>query len=72
MPSHPPLQPSAAYEHAHLIARDLLDDLRRQLDLTANPDDPNLRWRHVRTMNRINAQLSDIAEVVDTLNLRTR
>lgn len=72
MPAKPQLEPSPAYENAHLIARDLLGDIRRQLDLTVKPDDPNLRWHHARTMNRINAQLSDVADALDTLNNRDR
>lgn len=72
MPAAQELQPASAYENAHLIARDLLDDIRRQLDQAVQPDDPNLRWRHARAMNRINAQLSDVADALDTLNNRTR
>ncbi len=66
------LQPVSVYENAHLIARDLLNDICRQLDRAIEPDDRNLRWSHARAMNRINAQLSDIADALDTMNLRIR
>lgn len=66
------LDPGAAYEHAHLIARDLLDDIRGQLDETMRPDNGNVRWTHARAMNQINARLSDIAAMVDELNRRNR
>lgn len=69
---HPALDPTAAYEHAHLIARDLLDDLREELDGMMKPDAPNIRWRHARAMNQINAKLSDVAEMVDEFNSRIR
>jgi hypothetical protein len=68
----PALEPNYAYEHAHLIARDLLDDLRRQLDEMVKPDSESVRWRHARTMNQVNARLSDVAELVDQLNVRNR
>ena len=67
-----PLQPAAAYEHAHLIARYLLADLANQLDEAMRPDDRNLRWRHVHAMNRLNAVLSEATEAVDQLNNRNR
>jgi len=70
--SRPALEPNAAYEHAHLIARDLLDDLRQQLDEMAKPDSDNIGWRHARTMNQVNAKLSEVAEMVDELNARNR
>jgi hypothetical protein len=66
------IEPAPAYENSHLITRDLLADLNRQLDSAIKPDDPNLRWHHVRTMSRINALLSDVADAVDQLNVRNR
>ena len=66
------LRPAAAYEHAHLIARDLVADIAGQLDEAMRPDDRNLRWRHAHAMNRINALLSQAAEAVDELNNRNR
>lgn len=73
MPQTPmPLEPAAAYEHAHLIACDLLVDLLRQLDDAVRPDDRNLRWRHVHAMIRLNAMLSEASEAVDALNNRNR
>ena len=72
MTTSPRIEPAPAYESAHLIARDLLADIRRQLEEAIRPDDANVRWHHARAMNRINAQLSDIADALDTLNNRVR
>lgn len=66
------LDPAPAYESAHLIARDLLNDIRRQLEEAIRPDDANVRWHHARAMNRVNAQLSDIADALDAFNNRIR
>ena len=62
------LEAAPAYEHAHLIARDLLADIRRMLDQAITPDDAALAWQHARAMNRVNAQLSDVADALDSLN----
>lgn len=67
-----PLQPAAAYEHAHLIVRDMLADLLRQHDDAMRPEDRNPRWRHVHAINRLNATLSEASEAVDALNSRNR
>lgn len=68
----PPLEPSAAYEHAHSIAQDLLADIRQQLDAMLKPDDVHLRWRHVHAFNQINARLSEVATMIDEVNNRSR
>ena len=72
MPKTPALEPSPAYEHAHLIARDLLDNIGSQLGRVIRPDDPKLQWRHVHAMNQINALLSEITDAIDALNSRDR
>jgi len=68
----PQIEAAPAYENAHLISRDLLADISAQLDSAIRPDDPNLRWQHLRKMNRINTLLSDIADQLDDLNGRRR
>lgn len=68
----PALHPAAAYENAHQIARDLLQDLHAQLDAMLRPDDANLRWRNVRLMNQLNATLSEAADIADNINMRNR
>ena len=68
----PQLEPNATYETTHLIARDLLADIAAQLSDSVLPDDPRIRWQHVRMMNRLNALLSEVADQVDALNGRNR
>ena len=66
---HPPaLKPGPAYEHAHLIACDLLQQIERQLDRMIRPDANEVRWSHLRAMNLVNAQLSEVATLIDETN----
>ena len=66
-----PIEPAAAYDNAHQISRDLLQHIELQLDRMIRPENKALRWTHVRAMNLINAQLSDVAALVDeTSNTR--
>ena len=66
---HPkPIQPAPAYENAHQISRDLLQHIELQLDRMIRPDNKALRWTHVRALNLVNAQLSEVAELVDETN----
>jgi len=66
---HPPaLDPGPAYEHAHLIARDLIQHIERQLDRMIRPDSNDVRWSHLRALNLINAQLSEVATLIDETN----
>jgi hypothetical protein len=64
----PALDPSSAYEHAHLIARDLIQHIERQLDRMIRPDSNDVRWSHLRALNLINAQLSEVAMLIDETN----
>ena len=64
----PALEPSPAYEHAHLIARDLITHIERQLDRMIRPESKDVRWFHLRAMNLINAQLSEVATAIDETN----
>ncbi|MBB3205085.1 hypothetical protein FHS27_000852 [Rhodopirellula rubra] len=63
-----PIQPAPAYENAHQIARDLLQHIELQLDRMIRPDNKALRWTHVRALNLVNAQLSEVAALVDETN----
>jgi len=63
-----PIEPAAAYENGHQIARDLLRHVELQLDRMQRPDSKDLRWHHVRAVNLINAQLSEVATLLDETN----
>lgn len=63
-----PVEPTAAYDNAHQIARDLLQHIELQLDRMIRPDNKALRWSHVRALNLVNAQLSEVAALVDEAN----
>ena len=60
-----PIEPAPAYENGHQIARDLLQHIELQLDRMVRPDNKSLRWTHVRAINLINAQLSEVAALLD-------
>ncbi len=64
--------PNPAYEHAHLISRDLLDDIQAQLAAMLHPDHKSICWKHVHTMNAINAKLSEVAATIDQVNNHNR
>ena len=63
-----PVEPAAAYDNAHQISRDLLQHIELQLDRMIRPDNKALRWTHVRALNLVNAQLSEVAALVDETN----
>lgn len=63
-----PIEPAPAYENGHQIARDLLRHIELQLDRIQRPDSKELRWHHVRAVNLINAQLSEVATLLDETN----
>ncbi|KAA5541502.1 hypothetical protein FYK55_18260 [Roseiconus nitratireducens] len=63
-----PIEPAAAYDNAHQISRDLLQHIELQLDRMIPPDNKALRWTHVWALNLINAQLSEVAALVDETN----
>jgi hypothetical protein len=68
----PTLEPAAPYENLHLVARDYIDRLRQSLDVLQQPDDPNLRWRNVHTMAKVNARLAQAGELLDKINATTK
>ena len=59
------IEPAPAYENGHQIPRDLLQHIELQLDRMVRPDNKSLRWTHVRAINLINAQLSEVAALLD-------
>ena len=63
-----PVEPAAAYDNAHQISRDLLQHIELQIDRMIRPDNKSLRWTHVRALNLVNAQLSEVAALVDETN----
>ncbi len=63
-----PIEPAPAYENGHQIAHDLLRHIELQLDRMVRPDSQDLRWHHVRAINLINAQFSEVATLLDETN----
>jgi|SRR6056297_168187 len=63
-----PIEPAPAYENGHQIACDLLQHIELQLDRMVRPNNKSLRWAHVRAINLINAQLSEVAALLDETN----
>jgi hypothetical protein len=63
-----PIEPAPAYENGQQIARDLLRHIELQLDRMMRPDCKDLRWAHVRAVNLINAQLAEVAALLDETN----
>ena len=60
-PRKPKLNAEAAYENAHLIARDLLDrigELLQDMPAPGNDDHP-IHWGHVGDIQHVNALLLD-------------
>lgn len=58
----PNLKAEAAYENAHLVARDLLARIAELLqDLPApGQDDHPIHWAHVGDLNHVNTRLSEV------------
>ena len=58
----PRLEADAAYENAHLVARDLVDCLRELLDDMPAPgnDASPIDWGHVGNINHVNDLLSQV------------
>lgn len=58
----PRLEADAAYENAHLVARDLLDHVRELLDDRPAPGNPEtlIDWGHVGDISHVNELLSQI------------
>ena len=57
----PRLEAEAAYENAHLIARDLLNRIEEQLgDQPAPGGETKIDWGHVGSIGHVNELLSEI------------
>lgn len=61
----PKLTADAAYENAHLVARDLLDRIEELLNDCPAPDTEGLNWGHVGDITEINHRLSTIVRFLD-------
>ncbi len=61
------LEAEAAYENAHLVARDLLQRIDELLhDLPAPGDDEHpIRWTHVGEITHVAAQLAGVVEFLE-------
>ena len=61
------LEAEAAYENAHLVARDLLQRIDELLhDLPAPGDDEHpIRWTHVGAVTHVAAQLAGVVEFLE-------
>ena len=66
----PKLKAEAAYENAHFVAQDQLEQIRGLLfDLPAPGDEEQpINWAHVGSVNEVNRQLSEIIAFLDGTN----
>lgn len=63
----PKLNAEAAYENAHLVARDLMQRIGELLaDLPApHNEEYAVHWGHVGSLNEVNSRLSAVAAFLD-------
>lgn len=61
----PKLTADAAYENAHLVARDLLDRILKLLHDCPAPDTEGINWGHVGDITEVNHRLSTIVKFLD-------
>jgi hypothetical protein len=63
----PKLQAEAAYENAHLVARDLLDRIGELLqDMPAPGDEEHpIHWAHVGDITEINSRLASVVAFIE-------
>lgn len=64
----PKLTANAAYENAHLVARDLLERIEEILNDKPAPDTEGLNWGHVGDITEINHRLSEVVKFLDGSN----
>jgi hypothetical protein len=66
----PNLNAEAAYENAHLVAKDLLERVEERLfDMPAPGNDEHpIHWGHVEDINHVNGQLSELIAFLDGSN----
>ena len=65
--SKPRLNAEAAYENAHLVARDLLDRIHELLHDMPAPgnDDHPIHWGHVGDIHQVNTLLLQVVTFLD-------
>lgn len=65
MSAKPPIDATAAYEHAHIVATGLLEQIKWLLDRMPKPDDKQTRvinWAHVGDVCKVNGDLTEIIQ----------
>ena len=55
-----------AYENAHLVASDLVIRLQEALHSMLTPDSSKLHWGHVGTVSKVNADLAELIQFVES------
>ena len=65
--ARPKLHADAAYENAHLVARDLVDRIRELLQEMPTPDgeDGVVTWTHVGDITEINSRLMAVVSFLE-------
>ena len=63
----PRLEAEPAYEHAHLVARDLLERIEELLQDMPAPgvEEHPINWGHVGEINEVNQRLSSVVAFLD-------
>jgi hypothetical protein len=63
----PKLEAEAAYENAHLVARDLVDRIRELLhDMPAPGDEEHpIHWAHVGDITEVNSRLAALVAFLE-------
>ena len=65
----PKLEAEPAYEHAHLVARDLLERIEELLQDMPAPgvEEHPINWGHVGEINEINRHLSEVVAFLESV-----
>jgi len=58
----PKLTADATYENLQLVARDLLEKLREQLDAMPSPSSAGVAWTHVGDLAEVVHKLSEVSQ----------
>ena len=61
---HQYINANSAYEHSHLVARDLMDKVSELLSDMLPPDNDvrEINWEDVGTVNEVNSKLIELIE----------
>ena len=63
----PRIQAEPAYEHAHLVAQDLVTRISELLtDMPAPDGETRIHWGHVGSVNHVNELLSQAVEFLES------